>query len=728
MPVRGGNRLSRREPFESGARRQYRFGEYELDLERGGLRRAGEEITLRAKSFDVLAVLVERNGRLVTKADLIDAVWPDTSVADNSLAQCILEIRRAIDDEAQQMIRTVARRGYIFEAAVTSPPVEFPKTPALAPMLVEPPAGRLNRRVLGWAALTLAVALAAILALATIRRPVPNAALSFTQITSFTDSAVNPVLSPDGKMLAFYRSDRSFFTSDQVFVKMLPDGEPVQLTHDPRPKYGLAFSPDGSLIAYTAISDTGFDTYTVSSLGGESRLFLPNAAGLTWLDAHTLLFSETKRLPNMGIVTSTESRSESREIYFPAYQRGMAHYSYASPDRQSVLVVEMNPDWLPCRLVPWTGSSAGRQVGPSGACTSAAWSPDGEWMYFGAAVNGKRHLWRQHFPNGQPEQITFGPAEEDGIAVAPDGRSLITSVAMKQGAVWIHDAKGDRAVSTEGYAHGADDDFSPPLFSGDGKRLYYLSSHSPDSATELRRLDLDSGQSGPLLPGISIRTFDISRDEKEVVFATQPDGQTSQLWLAPLDRSGAPRRIAAGGEAFPHFGPDGQVLFRMSDGKALYLERMRLDGSGSIKVVPFQILNFKIASPDRRYAVVFAPALQPSAGHVVDTLAIPIAGGPVRRICALCEVAWSADGRYLYLTMGASSRDDPAGKTLAIPVPPGESLPALPEAGIRDGAEALEIPGARIVAHSDISPGPDPSVYAYVQAAVHANLFRIALR
>ena len=75
--------------------------------------------------------------------------------------------------------------------------------------------------------------------------------LTYTQITNFTDSAVSPALSPDGKMLAFIRSDNWFLTPDQIYVKLLPNGEPVQVTHDPRPKYGLAFSPDGSRIVYT---------------------------------------------------------------------------------------------------------------------------------------------------------------------------------------------------------------------------------------------------------------------------------------------------------------------------------------------------------------------------------------------------------------------------------------------------------------------------------------------
>ena len=164
----------------------------------------------------------------------------------------------------------------------------------------------------------------------------------------------------------------------------------------------------------------------------------------------------------------------------------MAHYSFPSPDRKWALVVEMDPDWLPCRLIPLAGGSPGRQVGPPGACTSAAWSPDGTWMYFGVGMEGKRHLWRQRFPDGQPEQITSGPEEEEGVAVAPDGRSLITSIFMRQSSVWMHDSTGDRAVSSEGYAVSSDESSTPFSFSADGRRLYYLlrrdSSASPARA------------------------------------------------------------------------------------------------------------------------------------------------------------------------------------------------------------------------------------------------------
>src|SRR5712672_3218299 len=78
------------------APRQYVFGDFTLDLDRGLLQRGDEEIPLRRKSFEVLVQVVEHHGKLATKDWLIQAAWPDIAVTDNSLAQCLVEIRRGL--------------------------------------------------------------------------------------------------------------------------------------------------------------------------------------------------------------------------------------------------------------------------------------------------------------------------------------------------------------------------------------------------------------------------------------------------------------------------------------------------------------------------------------------------------------------------------------------------------------------------------------------------------
>jgi hypothetical protein len=65
---------------------------------------------------------------------------------------------------------------------------------------------------------------------------------------------------------------------------------------------------------------------------------------------------------------------------------------------------------------------------------------------------------------------------------------------------------------------------------------------------------------------------------------------------------------------------------------------------------------------------------------------------------------------------------------VAVPVPPGETLPPLPASGIRGEADGLAIPGSKTIERGDVTPGLDPSTYAYMKSEVHANLFRIPLQ
>ncbi|MGH9902084.1 MAG: winged helix-turn-helix domain-containing protein, partial [Pyrinomonadaceae bacterium] len=104
--------------------RTFCFDDFTLDLTRGGLLRGGEEVKLRPKSFEVLKYLVENGGRLVTKAELMRAVWPDTAVTDDSLVQCLIEIRRALGDDSRRYVKTVPRRGYVFDAQVVEQSAE----------------------------------------------------------------------------------------------------------------------------------------------------------------------------------------------------------------------------------------------------------------------------------------------------------------------------------------------------------------------------------------------------------------------------------------------------------------------------------------------------------------------------------------------------------------------------------------------------------------------------
>ena len=109
--------------------KRLRFERFTLDLARATLRVGDNEVTLRPKTLDVLRHLAENAGSLVLKKKLHEIVWANAAVTDDSLVQCIRELRQVLGDEAHSLIKTVSRRGYLLNAA---PKTEASDDPAAA--------------------------------------------------------------------------------------------------------------------------------------------------------------------------------------------------------------------------------------------------------------------------------------------------------------------------------------------------------------------------------------------------------------------------------------------------------------------------------------------------------------------------------------------------------------------------------------------------------------------
>jgi len=548
--------------------------------------------------------------------------------------------------------------------------------------------------------------------------------LEYTSLTNFTDSAVSPTLSADGRMLAFIRGASTFEGAGDVYVKLLPDGEPVRLTRDGALKMGPPnFSADGSRIAYAV---GNWETWSVPVLGGEPTRMLANAEGLSWIDNHTkpsrvMYSARAGQGIHMGIFTATESRSEQRTVYLPKDEDGMAHRSFLSPDGKSVLVVEMNVNgWLPCRMVPFVGSSPGRTVGPAPAqCTDAAWSPDGKWMYVAANTGNGYHIWRQRFPNGKAEPVTSGATEEQGISFAPDGKSFVTSVGESQSILWVHDSERERQITFEGYSY-------LPSFSSDTKRLYYLQRSKANSrfvSGELWETELETGKRQRLLPDFLMEHYDVSPDGRQVIFITADGTGHAPLWIGAMDGSSPPRRLSDQDCIRALFAPDGDIFFVGGHAGDMFLQRIKADGAGLHRIIPDRAVFLYDISPDGNWVAAWVGA---------DVNVYSSEGGPATRVCSACGgagaedrgvtpplVSWSRDGKFLYLFSGRTSH------TYSIPLRSGERLPPLPAQGIVLGDTEKIFPEARMIAQQRAFMSSNPSVYAYPIIATHRNIYRI---
>jgi Tol biopolymer transport system component len=391
-------------------------------------------------------------------------------------------------------------------------------------------------------------------------------------------------------------------------------------------------------------------------------------------------------------------------------------------------MAEMNGPgaFLACRLVPLDGSSIGRSVGPQPAgCTHAGWSLDGSWMYFSASTPGEgspSHLWRQRFPDGPVEQLTSGPTEEEGLAVSPDGRSLITSVGVRQRAVWLHDDASERQVSLEGNA-------TAQLLSADGQRVYYLVQRgSRQRGRELRVTDVKSGRTERLFPSMLVTGFDLSQDDRIVAAVAALDGG-EQLWLTSADGRTAPRPIPKtertqqsvedSGGSQPRFGRAGEIIFRAGRDRGVL--RVNEDGSG-LRQLTTQVFSLDRASPDGAWiSGMWGSGTPPPIWLFSLTgddrlLFLKEGGGGYLR--------WAPDGSRLYV-----SRPNSTGNTYVVPLAKGSMLPAaMPPGGFRTEAEIAALPGVQIIPHIGISPGSTPDVYVFSRETGSRNIFQIPVR
>jgi len=387
--------------------------------------------------------------------------------------------------------------------------------------------------------------------------------------------------------------------------------------------------------------------------------------------------------------------------------------------------------WLPCRLMPFDGSSPGRRVGPQeGQCTTAAWSPDGRWMYFSSSAGGGFHIWRQRSPDGVPEQITFGPTEQEGTAVSPDGKYLITSMGLQQASISLHDSNEDRPLTSEGFA-------MLPTTALSGDRVFYLMQGGTSRtyvSGELWSLNLATGEKERMLPGYLMSGYSISRDAKMVVFTSAGNEAGDGIWIANLDRRSPPRQLTHGGEFRAFFGGPGEIIY-MSQGEIRHLYRMKEDGSGNEMISPDPVTYLIGVSPEGNWAGVSLPQAPGADGTRVQFIsthgkrpylacdACIVGFGPARQEASM--FSWSVDGKSVFVALkfyGLHTQ-----RSVELPYRSDRPLESLWPKGLKTEQDVAANPGAKLINEGDAFPRSGSTAYFVWKRATQSNLYRIPI-
>jgi Tol biopolymer transport system component/DNA-binding winged helix-turn-helix (wHTH) protein len=690
----------------------YRFDDVEIDAEGFRVTKAGAPVRLEPKALELLLFLVARPHRLVTKADIQDALWKGTFVTENALTRLVAQIRKALGDDAREprYIETVPTRGYRFVAPL-EPAADLPSPPIGAAAGESPPAGapkkrrgRTGRRVAVAAGATLAVALV-VLALSVWRgrsrgadaRRAGGRGLE-RQVSTSTGLNVFPCFSPDGASLAFATLRGA---SMEIVVRGLARGaREVAITQDGGQNVEPAFSPDGRLLAYHSVVKGGI--WVVPALGGVPRRIVTWGSSPAWSpDGTTLAFQGQ---PWVGSSQNGWNAGEGSTLWTVPARGGQ-------PRRLTTI----------------------EEVGPGGH-GRPHWSPDGRRIVF---VAGPRVLSVR--ADGTDLRRTSGPVWVTDAIWGPDGRTQIwCGVRQANWFVWrvsVDPATGERTGEPAVLAAGGDtaSAWRQPALSPDGRTLAYATLRT---RSEILGLPVDGdhhppGEPVPLVRGIAGRKFlpTFSPDGRRLAFVTVRPGEGRALWVVDL-ASGEPRLLAEQPELLPSGAwlPDSRRLafvIRDPDGAAVWT--VDVESGERVRRRAFDPSLWWLAlSPDGTTL-----AAHGARNGVLNLWTAGIAGGGFRPITddrsGIGWPTWSPDGASLAVELMRHGTTQvgvmPAGggAVRELTSAPGQSWPHSFSPDGRSVVFAGQREGLWNVYRVGVGGGPEERITAYASPAVYVR-------
>jgi Tol biopolymer transport system component/DNA-binding winged helix-turn-helix (wHTH) protein len=542
------------------AHRLVRFGVFELDLRSGELRKSGARLNLQHQPLQLLSVLLEQPGELVTRDELRKRLWPDDTFVDfeHGLNAAMKRLRDTLGDSADspRFIETVPRRGYRFIA------------PARAP---DGPAAGADRRAerwrVRWPWVIAGVGAASAIALSTwafLKAPVrentganttsaPGPGGPVMQLTTGTDLNTEPTVSPDGELVA-YASDRSGEGHLDIWLQRLSGGEPWRLTSDAADDREPTFSADGSLIAFHSGREGGGIFVIPAHSTGEAKLLVPGGAhgprfspDGRWLaystgpgqfstDKNAGAFGHTYLIPSDG-GESTRLLPDFVSVAWPIW----------SPDGRHLLVTArrtLNEDrewWIvaPDGLAPVKISGLNLVTDSEFSVRPWNWIEGNRIVYSTARGGDSWNLWevviapRTWIVTTEPTRLTTA-ADVQGHASIVRGTQLVFSSLTLTVNVWgvpVHADSGQKAGSPRKVTATSALQWSPSA-SEDGRRLVFQSNRLATGGVWIRDLETDRevllvssrGAISPVITADGSRVAYVDVERQWAIFAVPPSG------------------------------------------------------------------------------------------------------------------------------------------------------------------------------------------------------------
>ena len=506
-----------------------RFGTFEVDLPAGELRKGGVKLKLTGQPFQVLAILLERPGEVVTRQELQKRLWPDTFVdVDHNLNTAINKIREVLGDSAEspRFVETLPRRGYRFIGELERP-VQPVVEAAVEPVTTGEPDRSSDSRKLWWKVAAVIVTVSIIVVGAGViyrrfkpQRPQEQAVLTAVPFTALPGQETAPAFSPDGSRIAFaWNGDPTPGTKGfDLYVKAIGSETLLRLTRHPSEWISPAWSPDGTQIALHRIAGADTGIYVVPALGGPERKLHSTRMPGTW-----------------GAMSMISWSPDGRWIAF----------NNAPGDEHAMMSLLSTETLETDRLL--NGANCLEQGQP-------AFSHGGEYLaYWCFRTLGEAGLYSLPLPDGKPKMIGPLRAWPQGLTWSADDEKLIYShqntSSFQLGEVTVATGSVKR-LALEGSAQ-------LPTVSPKGDKLAYS---SVSLSLNIWRRDLlhpDAQAVEPIPSSRRQSDAQYSPDGKRIVFSSERSGRQG-VWISRDDGSNLVQLSNPNYESgSPQWSPDG---------------------------------------------------------------------------------------------------------------------------------------------------------------------------